>query len=212
MSEITKENIHVDLNHQKLEEVLAKALEAEQFISWYDHETLLIGDNYYKLQTNFRDAFDIEQFKARYIDYLTTFDYIVGDIASEKLRLRGFYDESRSQVHEDQWITRLDDYLIEYCNFGAPYFVLERVEKLDEIPIRKQDREHDKRRKNRQNSRRRRSRRRFSQKRQSSSTHHPFKKEPRNIPEGDMLKKEPTKAPKSKAPKQRFKIRNTTEK
>lgn len=203
--------------NKSLEEALAHALDQSAHIAWYDRDELLIGDNHYKLQTNFREAFDLEQFKERYIDYLDSFDYIVGDIASSKLRLRGFYSEYRQNVREDQWITHLDDYLIEYCNFGAPYFVLERIEKLDEIPKEKQ--EEKKQRRNKRNSRksRKRDNKRKSRRRQKSK--HPFKKETRQSnqksaqskkdsqTENSPSKKETSATSKNKKSKQRFKIR-----
>ena len=47
-------------------------------------------NNKYKLIKNYREAFDKEMFLARYTDYYKDYDYIVGDIAYSKLRLKGF--------------------------------------------------------------------------------------------------------------------------
>src|SRR5699024_8939045 len=77
---------------------------------------------------------DIEMMEERFTDYLFKYDYIVGDIAYEKLRLRGFFEDSRKSVPIDMKISNLEDYLIEYCNFGAQYFVFERIEKKEEDP------------------------------------------------------------------------------
>ena len=38
----------------------------------------------YKLKENYRDAFDKEEFLARYTNYFENYDYIVGDIAYSK--------------------------------------------------------------------------------------------------------------------------------
>jgi len=43
------------------------------------------------------------------------------------LRLRGFYKEERDVATMDK-LSRLDDYLLEYCSYGCAYFVLENKE------------------------------------------------------------------------------------
>lgn len=99
-----------------------------------DSETIKLTNLDYKIIENHRDAFDLEQLANRYSDYLLKYDYIVGDIAYQKLRLRGFFDDHRKGVPIDMKISHLEDYLIEYCSFGSPYFVLERLEKKKEDP------------------------------------------------------------------------------
>ena len=83
----------------------------------------------FKLVDDHQDAFDLEMMENRYTDYLLKYDYIVGDISYEKLRLRGFYEDHRKGVPIDMKISNLEDYLVEYCSFGSPYFVFERVDK-----------------------------------------------------------------------------------
>ena len=59
--------------------------------------------------------------------FWTKFDYIVGDWSNEQLRLRGFYKDDRP-VTDAEKISRLEDYLLEYCSYGCAYFVLENAE------------------------------------------------------------------------------------
>ncbi len=99
-----------------------------------DSETLKLSQIDYRIIENYKEAFDLEQMENRYSDYLLKYDYIVGDIAYQKLRLRGFFDNHRKGVPIDMKIANLEDYLVEYCSFGSPYFVLERVEKTKEDP------------------------------------------------------------------------------
>ena len=61
----------------------------------------------------------------RYTPLLAQYDYIVGDISAEQLRLKGFYRNDKNVANDK--IEALQDYLYEYVNFGAPYFVLENV-------------------------------------------------------------------------------------
>ena len=83
----------------------------------------------FELIENYRDAFDEEQFKAKYSEVLNKYDYIVGDIGYEKLRLTGFHRDNKRKVERDKKFSAIQDYLSEYCNFGCPYFVLRKVTK-----------------------------------------------------------------------------------
>ncbi|MCD2138649.1 YutD family protein [Salinicoccus halitifaciens] len=92
----------------------------------------------FELIENYRDAFDEEQFKAKYSEVLNKYDYIVGDIGYEKLRLTGFHRDNKRKVERDKKFSAIQDYLSEYCNFGCPYFVLRKVTK-EELKAREAD-------------------------------------------------------------------------
>ena len=53
-------------------------------------KTIEVEGNKYKIIKDYRDAFDEEAFKERYTSFFEGYDYIVGDIAYSKLRLKGF--------------------------------------------------------------------------------------------------------------------------
>lgn len=99
-----------------------------------DSETIKLSKIDYKLIENYKDAFDLELMEKRYSNYLLKYDYIVGDMSYQKLRLRGFFDNHRKGVPIDMKISNLEDYLVEYCSFGGAYFVLERVVKKESDP------------------------------------------------------------------------------
>lgn len=106
-----------------------------------DDQLLSIEGANYKLQKNYQNAFDLAQFKERYTDLFEKFDYIVGDLGYDQLRLRGFYRDDTKGVPLDMRISTLEDYLIEYCNFGCAYFVLERQDEKSVFPnYRRRDR------------------------------------------------------------------------
>lgn len=75
------------------------------------------------LLMNHKEAFDQTAFGQRFSQLMLKFDYIVGDWGNEQLRLKGFYKDDKP-VASQLKIGRLDDYLLEYCNFGCAYFVL----------------------------------------------------------------------------------------
>lgn len=83
--------------------------------------------NKYELIINYREAFNKEEFLSKYTDYFSDYDYIVGDIAYNKLRLKGFYDSSNSKVRELNDFKYLDKYLKEMCAPNCKYFVLKKV-------------------------------------------------------------------------------------
>ena len=49
-----------------------------------------IENNKYKLIKDYRSGFDKDMFLDKYTSYFENYDYIVGDIAYSKLRLKGF--------------------------------------------------------------------------------------------------------------------------
>lgn len=71
--------------------------------------------------------FNVEAFNQRFSEFLLKYDYIVGDWGNEQLRLKGFYKDSNNKPNHFK-ISRLQDYLKEYCNFGCDYFVLSNPE------------------------------------------------------------------------------------
>lgn len=78
----------------------------------------------FELIKNYREAFDLEKFESRYVD--VTFDkytYIVGDVSSELLRLKGFSKQDNSENS----YKKIPDYLNESCQVNCAHFILKRV-------------------------------------------------------------------------------------
>ena len=85
----------------------------------------------FELVENYRDAFDEEVFIEKYSELLNKYDYIVGDVGYEKLRLAGFYRNGKRKVEPDKRVNAIEEYLNEYCNFGCAYFILRKVSKQE---------------------------------------------------------------------------------
>lgn len=84
----------------------------------------------YILIRNYRDAFNLENFMEKYLEeYFNKYPYIVGDISSSILRLKGFDDNPGSPNNH----SRIDEYLDTSCAFGCPFYVLKRIESFDEF-------------------------------------------------------------------------------
>lgn len=117
----------------------------KQKVELSENGEILIEGRRYRLVENYREAFNIEQLNARYSDVLARYDFIVGDIGFEQLRLRGFFSDNQKKMPNDQRIGSLQDYLYEYCNFGCAYFVLESLD----APIPKESKPNRSKRQNR---------------------------------------------------------------
>lgn len=90
---------------------------------------ITIEDKTYELLTNYKEAFNEEEFKEKYTDYFYDYDYIVGDIAYNKLRLKGFYDAENKKVNKINNFNNLDTYLKNNCAVECRYFVLKKINK-----------------------------------------------------------------------------------
>mgnify|MGYP004457297327 CR=1 FL=1 len=78
----------------------------------------------FQLQENYRDAFDLEMFVSKYIEEcFDRYPYLVGDISSGILRLKGFENNPKS----DSYIGNVRGYLETSCSFGCPYYIIKRV-------------------------------------------------------------------------------------
>jgi len=94
-----------------------------------DNNLISIDKIQYRIVENHDSGFSEERIEERYNNVLDKYDYIVGDWGYDQLRFKGFYEDERNESTLDNRISHLEDYLLEYCNFGCAYFVLEKVKK-----------------------------------------------------------------------------------
>ncbi len=74
----------------------------------------------FELIKDYREAFEVGKFNARYVDYLNQYEFIVGDLSADMLRLKGYHKKD---------VEAIPDYLMESATPNGPYFVLRRVVK-----------------------------------------------------------------------------------
>lgn len=84
---------------------------------------VLINGHPYDLIVDNHNTFDLDAFRYRYNPVYSNYGYILGDWSYDQLRLTGFYDDN-CHVPNDLKISYLQDFLMEYCNFGVSYFIL----------------------------------------------------------------------------------------
>ena len=81
-----------------------------------------INGNLYELEKDDDGVFDLEEVKSFMTDYFDKFDYVFGDFAYSRLRLKGFMDKGKK-------VNDLDNYIKDYCAYGAKYFLLKKIKK-----------------------------------------------------------------------------------
>lgn len=85
-----------------------------------------IKDKKYDLVENYRDGFDKEVVEEKITEYFDEYDYIFGDWAYGKVRLKGFNESNNKNVNKINDIKNLDDYKTNNCAYDCKYFLLKR--------------------------------------------------------------------------------------
>ena len=88
-----------------------------------------IENREYELIKDYKDAFDRQELESKYTEYFYDYDYIVGDIAYGKLRLKGFYDPKNKKVNKINNYKDLDNYFKKNCANDCKYFVVKKINK-----------------------------------------------------------------------------------
>lgn len=87
---------------------------------------IILNELEYELIKNVRDGFDFDEVKFKTTDYFIPYDYIVGDWAYGKLRLKGFYDKNNKKCNEINNIENVDKYIQSNCAYNCKYFILKK--------------------------------------------------------------------------------------
>ena len=81
----------------------------------------------YEVIRNEKDCLDVEDLKEKITDYFDPYDYIFGDFSYEKVRLKGYYEKENKKAKDFNNIQNLDDYIKNYCSYGARVFLLKKI-------------------------------------------------------------------------------------
>lgn len=88
----------------------------------------IVLENYeYEIIEEKDDAFNLEDVKKLYTDYFYDYDYIVGDYAYNKLRLKGFCEKNNKKFNSINDYNNKNDYLNKECAYNCKFFVLKKV-------------------------------------------------------------------------------------
>lgn len=87
---------------------------------------ITINNIEYEIVKESDNSIDKEVLSEKITDYFDSFDYIVGDWAYGKLRLKGFYDSDSKKKKKINDIANLDSYIENKCAYGCKWFVLKK--------------------------------------------------------------------------------------
>ncbi len=90
---------------------------------------ITINNIKYEVIEDNKDAIDNDLLQEKITDYFDDYDYILGDWAYGKLRLKGFNDKNNKKYKSLNDIKNVQKYIKDNCAYGCRYFILKKIEK-----------------------------------------------------------------------------------
>lgn len=87
-----------------------------------------INDKNYRIIKDYKEGFVLDSVSQLLTDYYDDYDYILGDWAYGKLRLKGFCDKSNKKCNKLNNYADCKDYIKNYCAYECRYFILKKDE------------------------------------------------------------------------------------
>ena len=88
---------------------------------------IVINDIEYEIIRNDKDCINKKELEEKITDYFDEYDYIMGDFAYDKVRLKGYYNSDNKMAKKINDIKYLDDYIENYCSYGSRIFLLKKI-------------------------------------------------------------------------------------
>ncbi len=89
---------------------------------------VIIDNKKYEVIKNYNDGLNVQDLEGKITDYYDEFDYILGDYAYNKVRLKGFNNKNNKNYKDVNDYDKIDDYIKNYCAYGCKYFILKRID------------------------------------------------------------------------------------
>lgn len=89
---------------------------------------IVLNDKKYKVIKNYRDGFDEEIVREKFTEYFDDYDYVLGDWAYGKLRLKGFYKNTNKKVKQLNNYDNIESYIKNDCAFDCKHFIIEKIQ------------------------------------------------------------------------------------
>ena len=86
-----------------------------------------LEDKEYELVKEYKDGLDVETLTEKYTEYFEEYDYILGDWAYGKLRLKGFCEKSNPLYNGINDYEIIDKYIKENCAYECKYFIIKKI-------------------------------------------------------------------------------------
>ncbi len=88
---------------------------------------IIVENNNYELINEYKNGFEEIAFQDRYTEYFEKYDYILGDWAYGKLRLKGFCEKNNQLFNKINDYSQIEKYIKENCAYDCRYFILKKV-------------------------------------------------------------------------------------
>jgi len=88
---------------------------------------IVIREKKYKVLKDYGETISLINFDEIVTDFYDIYDYIVGDWAYGKVRLKGFYKKNHKNVKKHNNFENVDSYIENECAYGCKHFILEKV-------------------------------------------------------------------------------------
>lgn len=90
-------------------------------------EKIILNNIEFEVIENNKDAFNKEVVEKLYTSYFDIYDYILGDRAYGKIRLKGFCEKNNKNFNDINDFSKLKDYINNYCARECGYFILKKT-------------------------------------------------------------------------------------
>lgn len=90
-------------------------------------DKIIINGKEYNVIKNYRDALNIADLEGKITEYFDNFDYILGDYAYGKVRLKGFNEKENKNYKPINDYAKIDEYIENNCAYNCKYFILKSL-------------------------------------------------------------------------------------
>ena len=87
---------------------------------------IVLGEAEYSLEKEYKNGFDLTELTNKYTNYFKDYDYILGDWAYNKLRLKGFCNKDNKLFNSINDYSKIDDYIKEIRAYECKYFIIKK--------------------------------------------------------------------------------------
>lgn len=90
-------------------------------------EIVKVNGKNYQVMRNVKEALNVSELEEKLTDYFDDFDYIVGDIAYGKLRLKGFNSKTNKNFKPINDVDKVEEYIKNQCAYGCRWFMISEI-------------------------------------------------------------------------------------
>lgn len=88
---------------------------------------IVLNDKNYELIKDYKNGFEKDEVLNKLTNYFDSFDYILGDWAYGKLRLKGFCEKTNKNYKKINDISLIENYIKENCAYECRHFILKKI-------------------------------------------------------------------------------------